>query len=122
MKKRRIGVDLDNTIACYERVFEPIALQMGLISKRAKVGPSCKSVKPFKKKEGTIFGHSCRGRFMDPGCDGLPPLSEFESIFSKQRREGMKSGLLAIAPDGRLSGLLTISGSQPSSGSTPQDF
>ena len=36
MKKRRIGVDLDNTIACYERVFEPIAQQMGLISERAE--------------------------------------------------------------------------------------
>jgi len=34
----------------------------------------------------------------------------------------MKSGLLAIAPGGRLSGLLTTSGCQPSSGSILQDF
>ena len=59
---------------------------------------------------------------MAPGCEEPPPLPEFESIFSKQRREGMKSGLLAIAPDGRPSGLHTISGYQPSSGSILQDF
>ena len=58
---------------------------------------------------------------MDLGCERPLPLPESESIFSKQPKEGMKSGLLAIAPEGRPSGLLTISGYQPSSGSILQE-
>ena len=89
MKKRRIGVDLDNTIACYERVFEPIAQQMGLISERAEGWTKLQIRETLQKKRKERSLDAVAGRGLWPrDATGLPPLSEFESIFSKQRRRG----------------------------------
>jgi hypothetical protein len=82
-----------------------------------RVGASYKSVKPFKKKEETIFGHICRGRFMALGCSERLSLPESGSIFWRPQRGVTRFGLLVIVPDGQLSERHTISGCQLSSGS-----
>ena len=87
MKKRRIGVDLDNTIACYERVFEPIAQQMGLISERAEGWTKLQIRETLQKKGRNDLWTQLQGEVYGPGMRRATPfVGVREYLFEATKR------------------------------------
>jgi len=81
----RIGVDLDNTLACYDRVFLAAALEQGLIPADAGVAEDKVSVRDwlrardrdpdFTALQGYIYGPGMRHVSLYPGAaEGLAAL------------------------------------------------
>ena len=93
MKKRRIGVDLDNTIACYERVFEPIAQQMGLISKRPEGWTKLQIREALQKKGRNDLWTQLQGEVYGPGMRRATPFAGvLEDFFEAQKCNRAQQG------------------------------
>ena len=88
MKKRRIGVDLDNTIACYERVFEPIAKQMGLIHVRKEGWTKLQIRETLQKKGRNDLWTQLQGEVYGPGMRRATPFVGVREYFFEAAKRG----------------------------------
>jgi hypothetical protein len=88
MKKRRIGVDLDNTIACYEQVFEPIALQMGLIHERTEGWSKLQIRETLQKKGRNDLWTQLQGEVYGPGMQRANLFAGVREYFLEAANRG----------------------------------
>ena len=85
---RRIGIDLDNTIACYEKVFERIALQMGLIHERTEGWSKLQIRETLQKKGRNDLWTQLQGEVYGPGMQRATLFAGVREYFLEAANRG----------------------------------
>jgi hypothetical protein len=84
-----IGIDFDNTIACYDRLFHQEALEEGLID------PACASFKQtvrdaVRSHHGDVVWQKLQGRVYGPGMCRAEVMPGFLDFLDRARQHGME--------------------------------
>ena len=66
-----IGLDFDNTIACYNDVFTSEAKIKGLVNQEWEGSKQDLKLLLDTLEDGQTYGKQCKGKFMDPACKKL---------------------------------------------------
>ena len=85
---RRIGIDLDNTIACYEKVFEPIAIDMGLIPGRKECWSKLQIRETLQKKGRNDLWTHLQGEVYGPGMQRATIFAGVREYFLEAAKRG----------------------------------
>lgn len=85
----RIGIDFDNTIACYDRLFHQEALKKGLIDS------TCASFKQavrdaIRSYHGDVVWQKLQGRVYGPGMCRAEVMPGFQDFLGRARQGGME--------------------------------
>ena len=81
-------MDLDNTIVCYERVFEPIAQQMGLIHVRKEGWTKLQIRETLQKKGRNDLWTQLQGEVYGPGMRRATPFVGVREYFFEAAKRG----------------------------------